>query len=283
MKRSMFVITHKSIEDPIGYKDFNYLSVGSNDTNATYSDKQGNNISEKNPYFCELTGLYWIWKNVTAEEVGLCHYRRFFCKKENNLYDLLTVDELSDLLQDGDIIMAKPINFYMDYFTFYEKGKRNNALRKCCEYIVEKDPNYKRAITNLLKKKTNRCYNMFYCKKGLIDEYCDWLFGVLFEYENMIDISGWSKEQQRVYGFIAEFLFNVWVEYHHLKVIQVDVAQSEIFPASLETNACKIQASSIKRIGYRILPSVWPILSHILVEDVKVSSPNKTLMNNNLE
>ena len=43
-------------------------------------DNTGDNISSKNPYFCELTGLYWAWKNLDADYKGLVHYRRYFTK-----------------------------------------------------------------------------------------------------------------------------------------------------------------------------------------------------------
>lgn len=268
-KRSMFVITHKNIEQKIEAEGFSYLSVGHNETNAEFSDTTGESISEKNPNYCELTGLYWIWKNLDADEVGLCHYRRFFCKRNGKQFDVLDVNELNQLLQTGDIIMPKAIDLYMDYFTFYEKAQRNNALRKCCDFLVAREPQYSVTIQKLLKQTSNHCYNMFYCKKDIIDEYCEWLFDLLFDFEKRIDISDWTSQQQRVYGFLAEFLFNVWVTEKGLKVIEVDVAQSEVFPAPLATDADVINVSAIKKLGYKLLPAVWPLLSCVLVTKTK--------------
>ena len=45
-------------------------------------DNTGDNISSKNPHFCELTGLYWAWKNLDADYLGLVHYRRYFTRRE---------------------------------------------------------------------------------------------------------------------------------------------------------------------------------------------------------
>ena len=109
MSKAMFVITHKSIEKKIELDDFYYLGVGNNKNNAEFKDSSMDNISEKNPHYCELTGLYWMWKNTNYEEIGLCHYRRFFCKIKQGMYKLCTVDELSCYLENVDIILPKKV------------------------------------------------------------------------------------------------------------------------------------------------------------------------------
>ena len=78
----VIVAAHKKYQMP---KDTMYIPVqvgaeGKNIIEEYKQDSEGENISNKNPYYCELTGLYWAWKNLEADYIGLVHYRRYFTK-----------------------------------------------------------------------------------------------------------------------------------------------------------------------------------------------------------
>ena len=75
-------------------------------------DNTGDNISEKNNTFCELTGLYWAWKNLPDDYVGLVHYRRYFAsptaRRRNSLDSVLAYAQAEELLKDYDGILPAP-------------------------------------------------------------------------------------------------------------------------------------------------------------------------------
>ena len=87
MTVTIFTMTHKKFREP---EDAIYvpLHVGracSGDYGYA-GDDTGDNISAKNCYYGELTGVYWVWKNVrTTDYVGICHYRRYFCTEEGRI------------------------------------------------------------------------------------------------------------------------------------------------------------------------------------------------------
>ena len=87
MSVTVFTMTHKKFPTP---GDPIYVPVQVGRARAAdlgyIGDDTGVNISEKNCYYGELTGVYWVWKNIkTSDYVGICHYRRYFCTEEGRI------------------------------------------------------------------------------------------------------------------------------------------------------------------------------------------------------
>ena len=62
---SVYVITHKKF-NMIPQENYKVLLVGAyrGHVYGDCFDDAGDNISEKNANYCELTGVYWLWKNL---------------------------------------------------------------------------------------------------------------------------------------------------------------------------------------------------------------------------
>lgn len=218
----LYVITHKEVENIPS--DRNIIGVGGKELKCTsVYDNSGENISEKNGSFCELTALYWMWKNSDADILGLEHYRRLFCKK--NPFVAKPVDKkfVSKKLKKYDVIIAKRYPLYQTVYKNYSRIHSSEDLEVCKQIIEEKYPEYNAEFKKFMRNKRISAYNMFIMPKQLIDEYCAWLFDILFEAENRIDLSDKDDYQKRIFGFLAERLFNVWINHRHLKIYYAQV------------------------------------------------------------
>ena len=257
----MFVVTHKKPECMIQEDGYEYVSVGGKKSGIKASDDCGDNISYKNPNYCELTALYWIWKNQKLNNVGLCHYRRFFSIKDGNEYRLASIQELNKKLEECDIVVPKGFKFYTDYFTYYEINQKTDALKKCCDFLAKIDPSYKPYIRQLKSCHIYHCYNMMYTSKDVLNRYCEWLFGLLFEFEKRIDISSWSIQQKRVFGYLSECLFNLWVKHEKLIISECDVVMTESFPCGRDSTATEFyNLGMLSSIKLKLLAYAWPLL-----------------------
>lgn len=235
MNIKILVATHKAYWMP---DDDIYLPLHVGREGKQYlgfiGDNTGDNISSKNPNYCELTGLYWAWKNLESEYIGLCHYRRYFGHRchsndlESKYKAIFHRTDYERLLHKYDVIIPKKRNYYIETVrSQYEHAHNKRDLDEVERIIAERYPEYSEAFTKVMNRPKLHILNMFAMKKKLFDEYCAWLFDILFELEKRIDISDYDTYQARVFGFLGERLFNVWLENKELNVIEVDVINLE--------------------------------------------------------
>ena len=193
-------------------------------------DDAGDNISLKNPNFCELTGLYWAWKNLPNDYLGLIHYRRFFSvksraeRKKNPLETLyLTHEEASQLLSQYDVIVPSKRNYYIEtLYSHYANTLHAEHLDVTREIITEKCGEFLGNFDAVMKQRGGYMFNMFIMSKELVNDYCSWLFPILFELEKRIPSEQYSVFHARFYGRVSELLFNVWLkQYSQFKPLKV--------------------------------------------------------------
>ena len=232
---SILVITHKMYEFPhsaIYHPLFVGGKCGQNSVRFLM-DNTGKHISEKNPSFCELTGLYWAWKNqffCNSKYIGLVHYRRYFRGNGEKLKGkiILSEKEILDLLKEYDCIVPKKRNYFIEsIYSHYQHAHHVKDLNCTREIISELHPEYITSFDAIMQGRKIHIYNMFVMSSENTSEYCQWLFPILFELEKRIDITQYDNYQKRVFGFIAERLFNVWLVHHQLKFCEIPVVNLE--------------------------------------------------------
>lgn len=187
------------------------LQVGSalHDEIGYTRDSDGDNISEKNPYFCELTGLYWAWKNLDADAVGLAHYRRHFGKKRDSLLDSETAQTL---LSQYDAILPKKRKYYIEnLYSHYANTLEEKPLNVTGKIIFEKYPEYYPEFERLHKRTSAHMFNMMIMKRTQFNDYCEWLFDILFELEKRVPTDGMDSFHARFFGRVSELLLDIWV------------------------------------------------------------------------
>lgn len=208
----MFVVSHKpyNIPQETVYKGIGVGKGGSTIPGFVFSDSTGINISEKNDSYCELTALYWIWKNTNYDAYGLVHYRRYFQGRVKN--SIANKKELCNWLIDSDMVVAKPRNYVIEtVYTHYSRAHYRKDILLAKQVVTELYPSYKYSFDAVMNQSSLSLYNMFVMKKAVMEKYCEWLFSILAECENRIDVTGYDRHQQRVIGFLGERLFNVWL------------------------------------------------------------------------
>ncbi len=229
------VATHKKYQMPL---DSMYLPVhvgatGKKNENGNIldlgyiKDNTGDNISEKNAAFCELTGLYWAWKNLNADFIGLVHYRRHFSLKNRPGFDnVLTYEELKPYLGKIKIFVPKKRKYYIEsLYSHYAHTHYADQLDETRNIIKKLYPEYLESYDRVIKHTYGFMFNMMILKKEALNDYCSWLFNILFELEKRIDAPKLSVFQGRFYGRVSEIIFNVWLD---KKIRNCEIKKDEI-------------------------------------------------------
>ena len=219
MKVKVLVAAHKNYKmstDPLYLPVFVGKEIHPDVNHTFQGDNTGDNISAKNPTYNELTAIYWGWKNLDVDAMGLVHYRRYLSLNHRKSLDaVLTEQQAKTLLSSADIILPPKRRYYIETNeSHYLHAHHHEPFNIMRQVIEEKYPAYVPSFNKVMKRTWAHMFNMFIMKKQPLDEYCAWMFDVLAEVEQRTDISSYSTYERRVFGFLSELLLDVWLDQH---------------------------------------------------------------------
>lgn len=191
-------------------------------------DDTGENISTKNASYCELTVLYWMAHNVDADWYGLCHYRRYFSLRRTGEKHqrILTRAELLPLLDSADIFLPKKRHYWVETnFTQYAHAHHGEDLRKVRAALQTLHPGQAKVFDRVMARRSGHRFNLMLMRREAMQQYTAWLFPLLEAAQ--IDTSSYSARDQRVYGFLAERLLDVWLAQQEYRVKELPVTHLE--------------------------------------------------------
>ncbi len=182
---------------------------------AEVQDNVGDNISSKNRNYCELTASYYAWKNCRADYKGLCHYRRIFDITDAQMQELCSENE------EWDVILPYPSIHYPDISAQHFRYINDSDWQVLMQILEETTPDYfeayQEAVTNGEQYFWN--YNMLIAKRGIFDDYCEFMFRVLHKVEEFTTPKG-DKRADRFAGYMGENLTTIYFlkNKEHLKI-----------------------------------------------------------------
>ncbi|MCR5788250.1 MAG: DUF4422 domain-containing protein [Lachnospiraceae bacterium] len=245
----IYVIAHKLFDMPTSDPLYVPLSVGNGIPEMELptgweSDRTGDSISDRNPRYNELTGLYWIWKNSPSEIAGLCHYRRFFATLSGKIKNLASGDvtgligerEIKKWLSRYDIILHNKTWFretnerqlMKTGDPELDKSKLDAEILALAERVFgELYPEDASLYRQVMERKYAHLLNILITRKPVIDEYCAWLFPLLFQIEKEAGMEYPGQTLPRMMGLLAERYLDIWVLKKRLKVKECFTVNTE--------------------------------------------------------
>jgi hypothetical protein len=225
MDTRIYIAAHKAFTPPVGspYIPLHVGKSGKEPLGFT-GDDTGENISKKNASYCELTGIYWMWKNVSCDIIGLCHYRRYFTRAGQ----ILSQADIEEVLAIYDLILGTSSRTPAATVSAHYGGIHYAGDWQICrQTLSDMYPDALDAFDLMANANLMNLGNMMICRKELFDRYCSWLFPLLAQVEQKTDISNYDPFQARLYGYLAERLLRVWVLTQTLSVREETITQIE--------------------------------------------------------
>lgn len=226
---SIYVVSHKDYRE-VDSTLYKTIWVGGANTLKLpgLRDDAGDNISDKNALINECTALYWIWRNDRdSEYIGLNHYRRFFDSPLEPGFPL-RASEIRCIMRDCDVVVSKA--------AVLDKTVKHKLKDQICNEAFEAGYS---AISDIFEGRSNEeraCFErfvagnviyprqMFVMKRELLDEYCSWLFPIVLEMIDRVEIKDdWDMYSKRVIGFWAERMLTVWLLYTGYRIEELPV------------------------------------------------------------
>ena len=203
-------------------------------------DDTGDNISRKNLAFNEMCALYWAWKNMDVNYLGMVHYRRYLSDTIHNgssVDAIMRMDTAKKILQEEgyDIVLPPKKNYYFSSLkTHYIYSKRGyekihaRDIEVLRESIIKLHPESLEYFDDVMNSNKAHMLNICLMKKELYDSYCEFVFGIMFNVEEIL--SKERADQTRYLGALNEFLMDVWIRTNNLKYIEVGLVELEKQP-----------------------------------------------------
>lgn len=236
----ILIIMHKPYKVPEDNKLYLPIQSGAAISNLDLhilKDNTGDNISEKNPQYNELCPMYWAWKNLQTEYIGISQYRRLFSDDRRNtkhIEDILTRETIETLLDKYEVIVPHKRNYYFQSIENHyvnslasQKEAQKKDIIALRRAILEISPEYSAAFEHVMASKSCHMFHMCIMKKSSYDDFCSFMYPVIFRADQLIV---GRKDTTRYIGAISEFLLDVWMYKNQIKYYELGLVELEKMP-----------------------------------------------------
>ncbi|MDR1241573.1 MAG: DUF4422 domain-containing protein [Deltaproteobacteria bacterium] len=240
---AIVVATHKPYWMPSApmYLPLHVGAAGKADIGFTRDDAAPS-ISEKNPWYCEVSGMYWAWKHLEAAYVGLAQYRRHFSLQHfvfgtaARKKAVIGSEELAGLLKQDAVLLPSRRHYFIESRKQQFANAHGAESLAALEHALRtENPGYLPAYAKSMERTWGHIYNMFIMRRDIFHAYCTWLFPVLELMEAKL-LQRLGVLPPRIIGFAAERLLDVWLL--HNRVAYAEIGYVTLEPVNWPKKIC---------------------------------------------